>query len=90
MKPESEFPTINDAIKRLSELANSGLGSLAIQAIIVPDSTLQTIAKTSFEAEENLKPALMIELGSSERSSSVLLVSAEPLNGNGMETTTAH
>lgn len=59
--PESEFPTIADLRDRLSELVERGLGELPVQILVVPDSTLQAIARDA-GAKDDAKPALMIDL----------------------------
>ena len=64
-KPESEFPTIRDLSDGLSMLVSEGLGDLPVQVLIVPDSTLQAIARVTMGAQEGDRPALMIELGDS-------------------------
>jgi hypothetical protein len=58
---ENEFPTIADLRDRLSELAERGLGELPVQVLIVPDSTLQAIARDA-GGKDDAKPALMIDL----------------------------
>lgn len=58
---ENEFPTIADLHARLAELIAIGFGELPVQILIVPDSTLQTIARNAGQADD-AKPAIMIEL----------------------------
>lgn len=58
---ENEFPTISDLHDRLAELIAKGLGALPVQVLIVPDSTLQAIARNAGQKDDD-KPALMIDL----------------------------
>jgi len=58
---ENEYPTIQDLRDRLSDLIDQGLGELPVQVLVVPDSTLQAIARASGQ-KDDAKPALMIDL----------------------------
>jgi hypothetical protein len=62
-RPESRFPTIRDLRDALNRLVDGGLGDLAVQVVIAPDSTMQAIARVAggptYDAK---KPAIMIEL----------------------------
>lgn len=65
-KPESEFPTILDLRDGLSRLIEAGLGDLPVQVLVVPDSTMQAIARDG--GHTGSRPALMIELDAVEGS----------------------
>lgn len=47
MATEDKFPTLRDLRDGLTRLIDEGLGELAAQIIIVPDSTLQAVAKVT-------------------------------------------
>lgn len=81
---ESEFPTIADLHLRLGDLISQGLGELPVQILVVPDSTLQAIARNSGQRDD-AKPALMIDLVS-EDGHSVTLASTERLGDIGSRT----
>lgn len=84
-RPESEFTTIRDLNDRLSSLVSDGLGDLPVQVLVVPDSTLQAIARVSGGAQEGDRPALMIELGGgAEGRIPVSIVSTDRMQGRGM------
>lgn len=58
---ENTFPTIRDIRDRMNDLVEQGLGELPVQILIVPDSTLQAIARNAGQ-KDDAKPALMIDL----------------------------
>lgn len=58
---EHQLPTIAAIHARLGELVEQGLGELPVQILIVPDSTLQAIARNAGQPDDS-KPALMIDL----------------------------
>ena len=72
---EDEFPTIADLHARLGELIAKGFGDLPVQILIVPDSTLQAIARDAGQTDDS-KPALMIELFDTE-GNGMLIASTE-------------
>lgn len=76
---EDTFPTIADLHGRLSELMAQGLGELPVQILIVPDSTLQAIARNAGQKDDD-KPALMIDLCSDD-GHSVTLASTDRFSG---------
>ena len=82
---ESEFPTIKQLRDCLSELIDQGLGGLPVQILVVPDSTLQVIARAS--GYEGGKPAIMVDLNAGGTGLPVGLISAERLAERGMPTT---
>jgi hypothetical protein len=82
-KPESEFPTIRDVHARLAELVEQGLGDHPCQVLIVPDSTMQAIARAS-GAPMDGKPALMIELSGETGRMPVTITSTDRWLGGGM------
>jgi hypothetical protein len=61
-KPENEFPTIRDLRDRLSELVDRGLGDHPVQVVVVPDSTMQAIARDAGFVDDRGRPVLMAEL----------------------------
>lgn len=75
---ENEFPTICDLRDRLTELVEKGLGELPVQILVVPDSTLQAIARNSGQ-KDDAKPALMIDLVD-DRGNAVTLAAIERWN----------
>lgn len=85
--PEHNFPTIRDARDRLAELTEQGLGDLPIQILVVPDSTMQAVARATGGPDYNGDlPALMIELTGAPPTARlpVSLISTERLTGGGM------
>jgi hypothetical protein len=87
-KPESQFPTLREMRDRLTALVSAGLGDHPVQALHVPDSTLQAIARN--EAPVALvKPALMIEFEAPEDGRlGVCIVSTDRFSGHGMNVLT--
>lgn len=83
-KPESEFPTIADLRDRLSELVERGLGDHPVQIVVVPDSTMQAIVRSS---NGGRKPAIMIEMPVNGSRLPVAFISAERMAGGGMQST---
>ena len=86
-RPETNLPTIRQARDRLTELIDKGFGDLAVQIIVVPDSTLQSLAR-SFGQSPDDKPALMIHLAGDDGGMAVGLISVERLDAGGMPTRT--
>lgn len=86
MRSESSFPTLRDFRDRLSELVDEGLGDLPAQILVLPDSTIQAIARhVGASGEANLRPALMIELdGGTSGRLPVSVISTDRMNGGGM------
>ncbi|KKM98706.1 hypothetical protein LCGC14_1155180 [marine sediment metagenome] len=83
-RPESEFPTIREISDGLSMLVSKGLGDLPVQVLVVPDSTLQAIARV-LGAQEGDRPALMIELrNSAEGRVPVSIMSTDRMQGRGI------
>lgn len=61
--PESKFPTVQDLRDVLSKLVDQGLGEHPVQVVVVPDSTIQAIARVTGGSDYNdTRPALMIEM----------------------------
>lgn len=73
------FPTIADMHAYLSSLIDDGLGDHTVQVLIVPDATLQAIARAS-GARPDDKPALMIDWIASKRRMPVTIVSTDRLS----------
>lgn len=82
-KTENQFPTIRDLNNRLSSLVSDGLGDLPVQILVVPDSTLQVIARITGGAREGDKPALMIELAGTDGRLPVSLISTDRMQRAG-------
>lgn len=61
-EPESKYPTIRDMIDGLTVLDKVGLGALAVQVLVAPDSTMQAIAREIAGSDYDQRPALMIDL----------------------------
>jgi hypothetical protein len=83
MSEPPNLPSIKDLHECLSELIASGVGDLPIQLLIVPDSTLQALARATNAGHDDTKPALMIDL-SGTSGKAVGLFSADRLLGSGM------
>jgi hypothetical protein len=83
-RPENEFPTIADLRDGLTRLVDNGLGDLPVQVLVVPDSTMQAIARQA--GSDGVKPALMIELNYDEGTGRipVTVVSTDRMQGRGM------
>jgi hypothetical protein len=80
---EAEFPTIRDLRDRLSELIEQGLGGQPVQVVVVPDSTIQALARSAGSGDG--KPALMVELPGDQGRLPVALISTERFgHGNAM------
>ena len=58
---ENKFATIQDMHEALTNLIERGLGDLAVQILVAPDSTLQALA-FAIEPGYGGKPALMIDV----------------------------
>lgn len=59
---EHKFPTIRDVRDKLSELVELGLGDQPAQIVVVPDATLQAIARVvAPSGYKHDKPALLVE-----------------------------
>lgn len=82
-KLESEFPTISDLHDAFASLVKRGLGRLPAQVVVVPDSTLQAIAKAGRNPSGD-SPALMVELRGNTGRIPVTIVSTSRLSGSGM------
>lgn len=79
-RPQNEFPTILDLWNKLADLIDRGLGDHPVQVLVVPDATLQTIARTF--GGRRKKPALMIEFpGPSAERMPVCVMSTEQYGG---------
>lgn len=75
---ENRFPTLRDLRDRLNELVDMGLGDQPAQIIIVPDSSLQAIARASAPAGYvHNKPALMVEFDGVDGRLPVLIYSVD-------------
>lgn len=81
-KPESQFPTIADLQSVLADLVAKGYGDLPVQVLVVPDSSLQSIARAD-GAPLGDKPALMIEFSAQEGRHPVSIMSTERLSRGG-------
>lgn len=78
---EKDFSTIVEMRDALTALVERGLGELPIQILVVPDSTIQALARILEPAYQG-KPALMIELTTSiDGRLPVCVISADRLGG---------
>lgn len=79
MATENNFPTIRDFRDKLTELVEQGLGEQPVQILIVPDSTIQAIARvTAPDGYDNAsKPALMVEMDGTDGRMPVLIYSTD-------------
>ena len=57
-----DLPTIENLRDRLSELVDEGFGDLPVQIVVVPTSTLDTIARACGGSLPGAPPALIIDL----------------------------
>lgn len=89
MTTEDRYPTIRDIRDKLDELVAQGLGDLPAQLVIVPDSTMQALARTlAPPGYVHAKPALMIEFDAIGGRLPVAVYSADRISGRGMKTRT--
>lgn len=78
-RPESEFPTIEDARDVLQQLIDKGFGKLPMQVVIVPPSTLVALARDA--GHTGSKPAIMIEMTARDGADmGVLIASVENMS----------
>jgi len=88
--PESKFPTLQDLRDGLTRLVDAGIGALPVQVLVVPDSTIQAIARISApKHDHDNRPALMVELDASEDRLPVTVLSTDRWQGGGMQTNRA-
>jgi hypothetical protein len=80
-RSENEFPTIRDLRDGLTRLIDAGLGDHPVQVLVVPDATIQAIARTAAPDFDGAKPALMVELGSTEGRIPVAVLSTDRWSG---------
>lgn len=85
--PESTWPTIRDASVILAELVAKGLGDLPVQVLLVPDSTMQALARAA-GAKDDAKPALMIDYTPDDNPTRPAfgIITADRLDGNSRRT----
>lgn len=83
MATEDNFPTLADLTERLRALVEDGLGSLPVQALVVPDSTLQAIARHTRPKglAGDPRPALMIEFDSVEGRLGASIITTDRMRG---------
>lgn len=87
MATENKFPTIRDFRDKLTELVELGLGDQPVQIIIVPDSSLQAIARVVAPPDfKHEKPALMVEMDGKDGRMPVLIYSTDRDQGRAMQT----
>lgn len=90
MATENHFPTLRDLRDKLSELVDLGLGDQPAQIIIVPDSSLQAIARiVAPPGYVHNKPALMVEFDAVAGRLPVLIYSTERMSGRNMPSRSA-
>jgi hypothetical protein len=89
-RPESDFPTIKHLRDRLTDLIENGLGNLPVQILVVPNSTIQVVARATGGPDyDPNKPVLMIELEVVNGSRlPVSMISTEQLQGRGISIVT--
>lgn len=86
MASENNFPTIRDLRDTLSELVGLGLGDLPTQLVIVPDSTLQAIARVAAPlGYVHDKAALMVEFEGVDGRMPVVIYSTDRAQGREMK-----
>jgi hypothetical protein len=85
-RPESDFPTIKHLRDRLTDLIENGLGDLPVQILVVPNSTIEAVARTTAGPDyDPKKPTLMIELEIVQGSRlPVSMISTEQMRGRGI------
>lgn len=89
MATENNFPTIKDYRDLLSDVIDKGFGDLPVQILVVPDSTLQALARHRGERDSD-KPAIMMQWLIDPARLPVSFISAGRLKDCGMPTTTTN
>ena len=86
MATEDKFPTLRDLRDGLSRLIDEGMGDLAAQIIIVPDSTLQAVAKVTGAPGWNAQTdkAKLIEFDGVDGRLPMMMLTADYVNGKDM------
>jgi hypothetical protein len=84
-KPESDFPTIKDLRDCLNTLVDQGLGELPVQIVVMPDTTIQALAKAQMW---DGKPTTMIEYSRDGKELGVMFISTDRLAGTALSTET--
>lgn len=79
MANESRLPTINDLALAMAEFAKEGLGDQPVQAVVVPDSTMQALARAAKASLE--PPPLMMEVAGRDGRMPLLVLSADRMAG---------
>lgn len=82
MATENMFPTLRDVRDKLNELVGQGLGDHPVQVVIVPDSTIQAIARaTAPPGYKHDRPALMVEFDGIDGRMPILIYSTDRDSG---------
>ena len=72
-----KLPTITDLRDRLTDLIDSGFGECAVEVLLVPDTTIQTIAEGR-RLPDQKDPPLAIELAGVADRFPVVICSSQP------------
>jgi len=80
MATENNFPTISDLRDLADTMIDRGFGELPIQIVVVPDSTLQSIAGHQADG----KPAIMLDFTNKGGRMALSFISADRLQDRGM------
>lgn len=81
MATENLFPTIQNLHDVLAGLIARGYGALPVQIVVVPDSTIQSLAPP--EGRQSEKPAIMIEYPVADRGLGISFITTERLSASG-------
>ncbi len=88
MATEEKFPTIRDFRDLLNDLVGKGFGHHPAQILVVPDSTLQALARHGGQSDGG-KPALMMEWQIGNNRMPVSFTSTDRMQGRGMPSSVA-
>lgn len=85
---EAMLPTVRDLCAGLSRLVEGGLGDLPVQIIIVPDSTLQAIARVTPAPgyDPSTDAAKLVEFDGVDGRLPMMMLTADYLKSNHMQT----
>lgn len=80
-RPESEFPTIEDARDVLQQLVDKGFGKLPVQVLVVPTSTMIALARDAGHAGP--KPIMLEMMAREGADLGVLIASVDGMSSLG-------
>lgn len=89
MADESKYPTIHDMHAVLTDMVAKGFGDMPAQLVVVPDSTMQALAKVVAGHDTESKAALMMDFLVNPDRMPVTIMSTARMGGSGAMPTTA-